>query len=51
MKLLHILTYIKNYFNLELRQRLADEEYLANSTSLVDLERRMKELDNRGTTL
>ncbi len=47
MTIRHILTHIRNFFNTSRRQQIADEAYLNEATSIVDLERRMREIENR----
>ena len=47
MTIRHILTHIYNFFNVSLRQQKADEAYLNEATSLVDLERRMREIEQK----
>lgn len=48
MKIRHILTQIVDFFNVEKREREAEYKYLSQSTSRVDLERRMRELEMKG---
>lgn len=48
MTFIHILTYIKKLFKLDLWPNQNDEAYLANSVSIVDLELRIRELEARG---
>ncbi len=51
MKIRHILTQIKNFFDTEKRQKDADYRYLSEAVDTVDLERRLRELENRGTRI
>jgi hypothetical protein len=44
-----ILTHILDFLDVEKRQKVKDDEFLAEATSLVDLERRLQILENRYT--
>lgn len=44
-----ILTHILDFLDVEKRQKVQDDAFLAEATSLVDLERRLQILENRYT--
>jgi phage regulator Rha-like protein len=53
MKIKHILTQIRDYFDEDKQRKIAEEAFLSEATDIVDLERRLRILENtkRGVML